>query len=137
MTSLLWLIPALPFAAAGIIALLPKSQKALAVPVALAAQFGAAAIALVVLLAALPAHGKPSLVIATVHPWIALGSVQIPIGLMLDPMGAERDQIMDLPLLRASIKSRARFAIRISRITAEIAGQIRMYRVNHMMFSLQ
>ena len=88
MTSLLWLIPALPFAAAGIIALLPKSQKALAVPVALAAQFGAAAIALVVMLAALPAHGKPSLVIATVHPWIALGSVQIPIGLMLDPMGA-------------------------------------------------
>ncbi len=86
MVALLWLIPLLPLVAAAVISLLPARSGELAGRLACGAQGASAVLALLALLTCL-GDGREKLV-ASAHPWIQADGLQIPVGLMLDPIGA-------------------------------------------------
>jgi len=83
---LLWLVPLLPFFAAGVTAFMPNSQGKLASKISL----GALGISCLIALAALVCAFTPSdgPVIATTIQWLQYGDVVLNIGVLLDPLSA-------------------------------------------------
>lgn len=83
---LLWLVPLLPFFAAGVTAFMPNSQGKLASKIALGALGVSCLIALSALACALSPSDGP--VVATTIPWLQYGDVVLNIGVLLDPLSA-------------------------------------------------
>jgi len=84
--TLLWLVPLLPFFAAGVTAFMPNSKGKLASKVALVALGTSCLIAIAALICAVTPSEEP--VVASVIPWLIYGDVSLNIGVLLDPLSA-------------------------------------------------
>jgi len=82
----LWLVPLLPFLAAGVTAFLPNSKGKLASKLALAALATSCLIAISAFICAITPSEEP--VVATVIPWLSYGDVVLNMGVLLDPLSA-------------------------------------------------
>ncbi len=85
--NLLWLVPFLPFLAAGVTALMPNSKGKLASKVALAALFVSCIIALTAFVCAITPSEEGPLVASSI-PWMTYGDVVVSVGMLLDPLSA-------------------------------------------------
>jgi NADH-quinone oxidoreductase subunit L len=84
----LWLIPALPLFAAGLIALLKQPQRALAATLAIGSLAGSLVLSIIAFVPTLhPEHGE---VFRAVHnfDWLTFGNTTLKLGWMLDPLTA-------------------------------------------------
>ena len=80
----LWLIPALPILAAGLCALLPKTQRRLSATLSI----GSMTVSLILAVRALVhAIAQPAVQVVT-FPWMQFGSQWIALGWLLDPLAA-------------------------------------------------
>ena len=85
----LWLIPALPFLAAAVIALCKQSQRRLAASLAVGALVAAGVLAGVALAASLELIGPGGMGRATFNfPWFTFGTARVSLGWVLDPLAA-------------------------------------------------
>ncbi|MDR2676357.1 MAG: NADH-quinone oxidoreductase subunit L, partial [Opitutaceae bacterium] len=85
MTKLLWLIPALPLAAAAIGAVTPRRSRALASGAALAAMAAAFVLSCLALREAL---ADPAAHRSFNFTWLQSGAFHVGLGFLLDPLGA-------------------------------------------------
>lgn len=87
--GLLWLVPLLPLAASGLLAMLPDRRGRLASFVAIGALAGSLSIAACALIGVLhPADGGGVMRSTSSFLWFAIGDQPLRIGLLLDPLGA-------------------------------------------------
>ncbi len=85
---LLWLVPLLPFAAAGILAFLPDAAGRRAAPLAIGAIAASCVCAFLVFGTTLGGGHEAVAHRAFNFPWFTFGEVPLQLGLLLDPLGA-------------------------------------------------
>jgi len=84
-TACLWLIPALPLAAAAVGSLTPRNGRTVAASAAIAGMLGSLAISIAALFIALQ---SPARHLNSNFPWFDLGATQVRLGWLLDPLTA-------------------------------------------------
>jgi NADH-quinone oxidoreductase subunit L len=89
MTKLLWLVPALPLAAAGLTALSRRRHRRRAAALAIGSMAAALLLSVVAFLMTLARAGSVE-VHRWVHtcPWFQIGDTTLPLGMVLDPLAA-------------------------------------------------
>ena len=83
--EILWLIPALPLIAAGVLAITPRRQKTLAAALSIGAMALSFLISVIAFIATLGAHGGRLL---RNFDWLSLGATSVKLGWVLDPLSA-------------------------------------------------
>src|SRR5688572_69951 len=81
----LWLIPAIPLIAAGVLAVTPRRQRFLAAALSIGAMTIGFVMAVIAFIATLGKHGQR---ITYNFDWISLGATSVKLGWVLDPLSA-------------------------------------------------
>ena len=88
LVSQLWLVPALPLLAAGVLACLPRGARRLAAGLAIGALAVSLALSLAALAATLAAPGTAGFRAVVNFPWLVWGEHSLQLGWLLDPLAA-------------------------------------------------